>query len=165
MTTEGFVKFTLQAPDNSYLCEGFEPGQTITIETPHTDLTVNQYFKLFKDFLSAASFSKLLIMKGATELAFNEFNDEKDMRAVAEEYGLLMEENLYEKISPVEAEALEWKLKYEEAQKKIHELEVEIINLNAHLSRAKNPDYPQYTEKEMEAMSYWAQSKQSNETK
>jgi hypothetical protein len=158
MTTEGYVKFTLQAPDNSYLCGNSLPGQTITIETSHTDLTINQYFKLFKDFLSAVGFNSLSIMKGATELAFNEFNDEKDMKAVAEEYGLLMEENLYEKISPVEAEALEWKLKYEEVQKEIHKLQVEIIDLSAHLSRRENPDYPNYTDEEMTAMSYHAQN-------
>jgi hypothetical protein len=164
MTTEGFVKLTLQAPDNTYLCGNSLPGQTITIETSHIDLNIDQYFKLFKDFLSAVGFNSISIMKGATELAFSEGNDEEDMKVVAEEYGLLMEEQLYDKIAPVEAEALEYKLKYEEAQKEIHKLQVEIIDLSAHLSRARNPDNPNYTDKEMEALTYWAQSKQSNET-
>jgi hypothetical protein len=164
MTTEGYVKLTLQAPENSYLSGNLLPGQTITIETSYTDLNINQYFKLFKDFLSAVGFNQISIMKGATELAFNETNNEDDMKTVAEEYGLLMEENLYEKIAPVEAEALEWKIKYEDVQKKIHEIEVENINLNARLSRAQNPDNPQYTDAEMYAMDYWAKTKQSNQT-
>lgn len=164
MDNTGYVTFTYKASDNQYLCDTSVPGQTVTIETPHTDLTINQYFKLFSSFLSAIGFNSISIMKGATELAFSEDNNEEDMKTVAEEYGLLMEENLYDKISPVEAEVIEWKLKYEDAQKKIHELEVENINLNARLSRAQNPDNPNYTHKEMEAMTYWAKSKQSNET-
>lgn len=164
MTTEGFVKLTLQAPDNHYLCGNSLPGQTITVESPHTDLTINQYFKLFNSFLSAIGFNSISIMKGATELAFSEDNNQDDMKTVAEEYGLLMEEQLYEKNKEIEDEAFEYKLKYEDAQKKIHELEVENINLNARLSRSQNPDNPNYTDKEMEALSYWAKSKQSNET-
>ena len=158
MDNTGHVTFKYKASDNHYLCDTSVPGQTVTIESPRTDLTVTQYFKLFSSFLSAIGFNPISIMKGATELAFNEGNTEVDMKTVAEEYGLLMEENLYEKISPVEAEALEWKLKYEEAQNEIHKLQVEIIDLSAHLSRRENPDYPQYTDKEMTAMSYHAQN-------
>ena len=158
MDNTGHVTFKYKASDNQYLCDTSVTGQIITIESPHTDLTINQYFKLFSSFLSAIGFNSISIMKGATELAFSEDNNQEDMKTVAEEYGLLMEENLYEKISPVEAEALEWKLKYEDAQKEIHKLQVEIIDLSAHLSRRENPDYPNYTDEEMTAMSYHAQN-------
>jgi hypothetical protein len=164
MDNTGHVTFKYKASDNQYLCDTSVPGQIITVESPHTDLTINQYFKLFSSFLSAIGFNSISIMKGATELAFSEDNNEEDMKTVAEEYGLLMEEQLYEKNKEIEDEAFECKLKYEEAQKEIHKLQVEIIDLSAHLSRAQNPDNPNYTEKEMEAMEYWAKSKQSDET-
>jgi hypothetical protein len=36
----------------------------------------------------------------------------------------------------------------------VESLRAEILNLKAQLSRALNPDAPQYTEEEMDAMSY-----------
>jgi hypothetical protein len=73
-------------------------------------------------------------MRGACALAFNDMQSEEDMKKVAQEYELI----LIEDNDVTEAESLR----------------AEILNLKAQLSRALNPDAPQYTEEEMDAMSY-----------
>jgi hypothetical protein len=73
-------------------------------------------------------------MRGACALAFNDLQSEEDMKKVAQEYDLI----LIEDNDVTEAESLR----------------AEILNLKAQLSRALNPDNPQYTDEEMDAMSY-----------
>ena len=62
--------------------------QTITIEAPASDLNVHQYFELFKGFLRAIGFAEYSIMDGACRLAFNDSNDEAQMKKLMEEYEL-----------------------------------------------------------------------------
>lgn len=62
--------------------------QTITIEAPAGDLNVHQHFELFKSFLRAMDFSEYNIMDGACRLAFNDGNDEAQMKKLMEEYEL-----------------------------------------------------------------------------
>jgi hypothetical protein len=108
------------------------PEEHITMEIPAHDLTTTQLFKFFSNFLRAIGHNDIGIMKGACGTAFNEALNEEDMRKVAEEYDLKLAEDY---------------------AKEFRKLEDEIYDLKAKLSRLENPDNPQYTDEEMEAMS------------
>ena len=106
--------------------------QTIVIEAPAQDLNVHQYFSLFKSFLRAIDFDEYNIMDGAARLAFNDCNDEAQMKKLMNEYDL------------------QDKQAYDDDDARA--MEDEIRDLKAKLSRALNPDAEQYTDEEMNAM-------------
>jgi hypothetical protein len=113
--------------------------QTITIEAPAQDLNVHQYYELFKGFLRAVGFAEYSIMDGACRLAFSDSNEKMHLDKLMEEYEL-QDKQIYtveDYVSLMET--------YEESLSKIKDLE-------ARLSRALNPDNPQYTDEELEAM-------------
>lgn len=114
------------------------PEEHFVMEFPSDDLSSNQIFSAFRKFLLAAGYNDSSIASGAVSLAFNDSLPEEQMRKTAEEYELILAEDHYKKIQDLED--------------KIHKLEVEIIDLSAHLSRAKNPENPNYTDSELEAM-------------
>lgn len=99
MANEGYVKF-------EYLSKGIPPyynhssfpelldDEKITIETPCLEMSYHQYAGLFKKFLMAVGFSEKNVMQAGCSLAFNEGYSEKLMREVAEEYDLIMSEDL-----------------------------------------------------------------------
>jgi len=107
--------------------------QTITVEAPAQDLNTHQYFELFRSFLRAVGFAEYSIMDGAARVAFSDANDEAQMNKLMEEY------DLQDKQSYTDTEC--------------REMEAEIRDLKAKLSRALNPDYPSYLPEEVEAMS------------
>lgn len=110
------------------------PEEKITMEVPAEDLNIHQAFKFYSNFLRAIGHLDISIMRGACALAFNDMQSEEDMKKVAQEYDLL----LVEDNDVTEAESLR----------------AEILNLKAQLSRALNPDAPQYTEEEIDVMNY-----------
>jgi hypothetical protein len=105
---------------------------TITIEAPAQDLNVHQHFELFKAFLRAMDFNEYSILDGACRIAFNDSNDEAQMKKLMEEY------------------ELQDKQAYDDDD--CRAMEAEIRDLKAKLSRALNPDAPQYLPEEMDAM-------------
>jgi len=113
--------------------------QTITVEAPAQDLTVHQYYELFKGFLRAVGFAEYSIADGALRLSLSDENDENQTKRLMEEYEL-QDRQIY---TVEDYESL--METYEESVSKIRDLE-------ARLSRALNPDNPQYTDEEMEAM-------------
>ena len=114
-------------------------GHTITIEAPAQDLNVHQYFALFKSFLRAIDFHEYNIMDGACQLAFNDCNDESDMKKLMVEY------DLQDKQAYTDDDA-------RDLENEIRNLKAEIVDLKAKLSRCENPDVEQYTDEEIEAM-------------
>ena len=112
------------------------PEEKITMEVPAEDLNIHQAFKFYSNFLRAIGHLDISIMRGACALAFNDLCSLDDMKKVAQEYDLL----LIEDNDVTEAESLR----------------AEILNLKAQLSRALNPDAPQYTDEEMSAMDFEA---------
>ena len=110
------------------------PEEKITMEVPAENINIHQAFKFYSNFLRAIGHLDISIMRGACALAFNDLQSEEDMKKVAQEYDLI----LIEDNDVTEAESLR----------------AEILNLKAQLSRALNPDAPQYTEEEIDAMSY-----------
>lgn len=107
------------------------PEEKITMEVPAEDLNIHQAFKFYSNFLRAIGHLDISIMRGACALAFNDLCSLDDMKKVAQEYDLLLIED-----------------------NEVESLRAEILNLKAQLSRALNPDAPQYTEEEMSAMSF-----------
>ena len=105
------------------------PEEKITMEVPAEDLNIHQAFKFYSNFLRAIGHLDISIMRGACALAFNDLCSLDDMKKVAQEYDLLLIED-----------------------NEVESLRAEILNLKAQLSRALNPDAPQYTEEEMSAM-------------
>jgi hypothetical protein len=108
--------------------------QTIVIEAPAQDLNVHQYFSLFKSFLRAIDFDEYNIMDAAARLAFNDCNDEAQMKKLMGEYDL--------------------QDKQEYTDDECRALEDEVRDLKAKLSRYEQPDNPQYTDEEISAMTY-----------
>lgn len=111
--------------------DGMLPEEHITMEIPAEDLSTMQLFKFFSNFLRAIGHSEVGIMKGACFTAFNELQNEEDMRKIAHEFDLKLAEDY---------------------SKEFSEMQDEIYDLKAKLSRCQQPDNPQYTEEEMEAM-------------
>jgi len=109
------------------------PEEHITMEVPAQDLNATQLFTLFTNFARAIGHNEVGIMKGACSVAFNDMRSEEDMRKVAEEYDLKLAEDYRDEVCKLEAE---------------------IRNLKAKLSRFKQPDNPQYTDEEMDALCY-----------
>jgi hypothetical protein len=130
------------ASSNKYFPELVDK-HTITIEAPAQDLNVHQHFELFKAFLRAMDFNEYNIMDGACRLAFNDSNDEAQMKKLMEEY------------------ELQDKQAYDDDD--CRAMEAEIRDLKAKLSRALNPDAPQYLPEEMDAMDAEAQQENKKE--
>lgn len=111
--------------------DGILPEEHYTFEIPVEDINSNQLFRFFGTIARTIGHNELSIMKGAASLAFNEMRSEDDMRIVAEEQDLKLEEDY---------------------SKEYREMQDEIYDLKAKLSRALNPDAEQYTEEEMDAL-------------
>lgn len=109
------------------------PEQHITIEVPAQDLNSLQLFRLWESFMQAMGHNEQGIMKGACHLAFNDMRSQEDMRKIADEYDLKLSEDHMDIVS---------------------DLEKEITDLKAKLSRLENPENPQYTDEEMDAMTF-----------
>jgi hypothetical protein len=119
------------------------PEEHYTFEVPAEDLNTIQLFQLFEKFCYAMGHNADGIAKGAAYVAFNEMRTVEAMRKTAEEYDLVLAEDYHKKLVEYDAQQDE----------EIKKLEAEVRDLKAKLSRLENPDNPQYTEEEMDAMS------------
>ena len=126
-----------ETSNNKYFPEIVDK-QTITIEAPAHDLNVWQHFELFKGFLRAIGFAEYSIMDAACRTAFNDSNDEKDMKKIADEYDLFLAEDYHKKL-------VEYDTQQDEEIKK---LEAEIRELKEKLARV----LPEQYEKEDEVL-------------
>jgi hypothetical protein len=118
------------------------PEEHITFECPAEDLNSIQLFQLFAKFAGAMGHNEAGIAKGACYVAFNDMRSTEEMRKTAEDYDLKLVEDYREKI-----------LEYETKQDNyVGKLETEIRDLKAKLSRFENPDNPNYTDEEMDAI-------------
>ena len=105
--------------------------QTITIEAPAHDLNVWQHFELFKGFLRAIGFAEYSIMDAACRTAFNDSNDEAQMKKLADEYELFLAEDYHKKIRQLE----------KEQEEDVAALKAEINELKAKLARVLPEQY------------------------
>jgi hypothetical protein len=145
MSYNATVKFCYindtETSHNKYFPEIIDK-QTIIVEAPAQDLNTHQYFGLFQSFLRAVGFNEYGIMDGACRIAFNDCNREDDMKKIADEYDLVLAEDFTSRVGEIE----------NQQDDEIAKLKAEIIDLKAKLSRLENPDNPQYTDEEMNAM-------------
>lgn len=127
------VSFDTEWTSNGYGAFDDEtlPEEHYTFEIPCEDINTIQLFRFFGTIARAMGHTEDGIMKGACSLAFNDMRSEEDMKKIAYEFDLKL---------------------CEEYSKEYSEMQDEIYDLKAKLSRCQQPDNPQYTEEEMEAM-------------
>lgn len=66
-----------------------EPGEMVTTwEAEMDDCSVHAWFKVFESVLGAAGMTEKLIMRGACQLAFNEYRDLETMKQLSKDYDL-----------------------------------------------------------------------------
>jgi hypothetical protein len=106
------------------------------------DMNTIQLFQFFSKFAAAIGHNEAGIAKGACYVAFNEMRTTEAMRKTADDYDLVLVEDYRKKLEEYDTQQ----------DRDIKQLEAEIRDLKAKLSRALNPDNPNYTEEEMEAM-------------
>jgi hypothetical protein len=138
MTYNATIRFSYtsdsQDSPSKYFPESVD-RKTIIVEAPGAEeLNIHQYYELFKNFLGAAGFCEYSIMDGACRIAFNDCNDEAQMKKLMNEYDL------------------QDKQAYDDDDARA--MEDEIRDLKAKLSRFEQPDNPQYTDEEIDAMTY-----------
>jgi hypothetical protein len=119
-----------ETSNNKYFPEIVDK-QTITIEAPAHDLNVWQHFELFKGFLRAIGFAEYSIMDAACRTAFNDSNDEAQMKKLADEYDLFLEEDYHKKIRQLE----------KEQEEDVATLKAEINELKEKLARVLPEQY------------------------
>jgi len=150
MATEGYVKF-------EYFSKGVPPyynhssfselldDEKITIESPCLEMSYHQYAGLFKKFLMAVGFSEKNIIQACCSIAFNEMNNEKLMREVAEEYDLVMSEDLPDIIQDKIKQDAEWIEKHDNSWEQRYWALYRNVNKNI-------SENLQYSEEELDAM-------------
>ena len=70
------------------------PEEHYTFEIPCQDINAVQLFRFFGNIARTMGHNELSIMKGACSLAFNDMRSQEEMRKVAEEYEMTMDEDL-----------------------------------------------------------------------
>lgn len=68
------------------------PAHVFTFEADMVDVSVHAWFEVFQNVLRAVGFSEVNIMSGACRLAFNEYRDPADMKRIAAENDLTLDE-------------------------------------------------------------------------
>jgi len=114
------------------------PEEHVTYEFPVEDATSYQMFKAFSKFMLMIGHNEQGVAKGAASVAFNEERSYEDMKKIADEFDLILAEEHGKQVITLE--------------NKIYAQEQEIRDLKAKLSRLENPDNPNYTDEEMDAM-------------
>jgi hypothetical protein len=112
--------------------DDFLPNENFVYEFDCDDVTTTQMFRAFEKFLLFIGYNEQSIMSGACSLAFNEFRSSELMKKVIKEYNLNRRE--------IELEKENWNLISK------------IRDLSAKLSRLQDPDNPNYTDEEVEAI-------------
>jgi hypothetical protein len=126
------VKFDTEwTPSYGVYDDEILPEEHYTFEIPAHDLNTIQLFRFFGTVARTMGHNDVGIMKGACSLAFNDMRSEEDMRRIADEYDLKMSEDY---------------------TKEVCKLEAEVRDLKAKLSRLEQPDNPNYTDAEMDAL-------------
>lgn len=119
--------------------EDILPEEHVTYEFPVEDATSYQMFRAFSKFMHMVGHNEEGIARGAASVAFGEDRSTESMQKTADYFDLVLAEVHGKKVI--------------ELENKIYDQEAEIRNLKAKLSRFKQPDNPQYTDEEMDAMS------------
>jgi len=136
------VIFSARLPAASFLNS---PDHTIEFKITNEYPSAKEYVHVFNSFLRSLGLAEYSIMKAELDAALDiEVNGEELVNS-------LMQESEIMETSDHMIELFDM----EEGQKQeIDRLQQQIIDLKAELSRIKNPENPQYTDEELEAMSW-----------
>ena len=107
------------------------PEEHYTFEIPCEDINTIQLFRFFGTVARTMGHNEAGIAKGAAYVAFNDMRSTEEMRKTADEYDLKLIEDYRDEVCKLEAQ---------------------VRDLKAKLSRYENPDNPNYTEEEMDAL-------------
>lgn len=119
--------------------EDILPEEHVTYEFPVEDASSYQVFRAFSKFMYMVGHNEEGIARGAASVAFGEDRSTEDMQKTADYFDLILAEVHGKKVI--------------ELENKIYAQKAEIRDLKAKLSRFEQPDNPQYTDEEMDAMS------------
>lgn len=97
---------------STHYSSGFDdtvlPEEHYTFQVPAEDLNVYQLFRFFATVARVMGHDEINIMKGACGLAFGEERSQENMRKVAEEFELTLEEDLQGKFEGWKETEEEW---------------------------------------------------------
>ena len=97
---------------STHYSSGFDdsmlPEEHYTFQVPAEDLNTYQLFHFFSTVARAMGHNDLNIMKGACALAFSEMRSHEDMRKVAEEFDLTIDEDLEKKFQDWKQRDEDW---------------------------------------------------------
>jgi hypothetical protein len=94
MATESYTKLSITVETSAGDRLDDPNAITTTISTEMSDCSVHAWFQLFERVLASAGFQEEQIMRGGTQLAFNECRNVDAMRKVANFYDLHLQEDL-----------------------------------------------------------------------
>jgi hypothetical protein len=99
MTYKAQLKISFDSEwTSTHYSSGFDdtvlPEEHYTFQVPAEDLNVYQLFRFFATVARAMGHDEINIMKGACALAFNDMRSQEDMKKVAEEFEMTMDEDL-----------------------------------------------------------------------
>jgi len=80
------------------------PEEHITFEVPAQDLNTTQLFQLFGKFMLSMGYDEKSIASGSCYLAFNDMRSSEDMKKVADEYELILDEDYRKKLVEYDAQ-------------------------------------------------------------
>lgn len=119
------------------------PNHTIEVRITNEYPTAKEYIHVFNSFLRSLGLAEYSIMKAHLDAALDiETNGEELVNSLMQESGIMETSDHMQELFSLE----------ERQKQEIDRLQRQIIDLKAELSRLKNPENPQYTEEEMEAM-------------
>ena len=84
------------------------PEEHYTFEIPCQDINCVQLFRFFGTIARTMGHGDINIMKGACSLAFNDMRSHEEMRKVAEEYDMTMNEDLKAKFEDWKQSEEDW---------------------------------------------------------
>ena len=97
---------------STHYSSGFDdsmpPEEHYTFQVPAEDLNIHQLFRFFATVARAMGHNELNIMKGGCGLAFSEERSVENMRKVADEYDLTIDEDLKKKFENWKEAEEEW---------------------------------------------------------
>ena len=97
---------------STHYSSGFDdtvlPEEHYTFQVPAEDLNVYQLFRFFATVARAMGHDEINIMKGGCALAFNEMRSVDEMRRVADEFDLTIDEDLRDKYKDWKQSEEDW---------------------------------------------------------
>jgi hypothetical protein len=121
------------------------PKHTIEFKITNEYPSAKEYVQVFNSFLRALGLAEYSIMKAELDAALDiEVNGDELVNTLMQASEIMETSDHINELFDVE----------ERQKKEIDRLQHQIISLKAELSRFKEPENPQYTEEELEAMSW-----------